>query len=725
MYKEVPTFENDKWSYTAFDTKKQWIDFLKERFIIPGKYRLKETYRWQQMGNNFLSSKEYSSFPKNSEGYNKFWRKEGIKCDRGIIYKLKDKWGEDQTYYVTGYYYFYLNFCPITVKHDKNTEKFAEIWDLDYHSFLYLERAFEEGKYAACNKRRQTGWSYKMAAIVMCDMWFKTKQIIKAFACGLKYLEDLWKMMTVYRNHLKTHTGWIRPFGKDARKELKWHMIWKAQEGGKDIEIGRDNDVQGINTRESSERLVGGRNTLIVSEESGVDPELLKNMGYIDASIKQGEIVTGKFICGGSVGELNNCKGLRTITFNPSDYGFLSVPDLENPLMERVLFIPVQWNYIHPIYDDSDKADVPIPIGFKKCYDEDGNSDVDLALSLIKETRDKKAKQSHEVLTLYCSQNPITLEELYQSRDNSRFNTKLLSKQAVWLESNFEEVTIDLIEEDGNIFHRLIHADPVCDFPLKKNSKREGAIVMVEPPVANPRPYMYFAGVDPVKDIIGGGESLFSIHIYLNYYEEDNVMKGGYPVAWYTGRHFDDNDTFEIGRRLIKYYNAMTNMESDIDSFLSYMKSFNEEHYLLKRGQIPIIKDLVPNSAISNDEYGTRMNTGGSTSRIRKHCENKIQEYIDEKLDIYNDEYGTQIVRYGVERIKDKMLIKELCDYEKGLNMDRFTSFGLALMVAKCYENNRIMQRIFTEPKQEVFVRSNQFSRGFSQFSKSTKLRLR
>lgn len=717
-YLEVPTYKENKWSYTNFATKKDWIDFLRLQFKDVGTYDLTDTKLWQEKGQNYFQNKSYSEFPKNSKGYHDFWLKEGIKCHKGIIWHSINKRGKEVVHYVTGYYYFYLNYCPITVKHENNKERLPEIWDLDYHTFLYLERSFAEGKYAACNKRRQTGWSYKMAAIAMCDLWFKKKQKIKVFSKGSKYVNDYFTMCSVFRNHLITNTGWNRQFWKDGAKDLEWHMIWKAQEAGRDIQIGRDNWLKGINTATNSTNLVGGYNTLVVSEESGVDSDFLKNIGYVDASLKQGDIVTGKFIAGGSVGELKDCEGLRKITYKPEDYGFLSIPDLENPIKKRVLFIPVQWNYIHPITDPNDES---VIIGQIKCYDENGNSDVEKALKLIASTRERKRKQDPASFTLYCSQNPITLDELYQARETNIFDTALISKQRLWLDDNYEDVTVELVEEDNKIVHKYINKHVVSDFPLKHNSEREGCIVMFEPPIKNPKPYMYFAGVDPVQLIEGKGESLFSIHIFLNYYEENNVLKGGYPVAWYTGRYFDDNDTFEIGRRLIKYYNALTTCESDVDSFINYMKSFNEEYYLLKRSQIPIMKDLVPNSSISGDEYGIRMNTGGSSSRVRKHILTKIKEYTEEKLDKFMNEKGEEVIRYGVERIKDRMFLKELEEFDETniTKFDRNTSFGLALMTAKCYESNRVMQKIYTNTVQTNDVKINKIVKSYTQFSKS------
>lgn len=717
-YKKIPTFKDNKWTYTEFTNRKEWIDFLRSQFKEVGKYRLTNTKKWQELGLNYIKNGKYTDAPKNSKGYHEFWLKEGIKCDRGVIYVNKDKWGEDIVHYVTGYYYFYLNYCPITVKHESYKEKFAEIWDLDFHTFLYLERAFAEGKYAGCNKRRQTGWSYKMAAIAMCDLWFKKKQKIKVFSKGSKYINDYWNMCSGYRNHLITNTGWNRQFWKNATKELEWHMIWKAQEAGRDIEIGRDNWIKGINTSTSSFNLVGGYNTLAISEESGVDGDFIKNLGALDASLKQGDIVTGKFIAGGSVGDLKDCEGLREITYNPKTYSFLSVPDLENPLKDRLLFIPVQWNYIHPIYeDDNVPEEDKVIIGLVKCYDEDGNSDIPKAIKLIGETREKRKKQNPASYTFYCSQNPMTLDELYQSRETNIFDNQLITKQILWLEENYKEVTVELKEKDDKIYHELVHKPIVTDFPLKNDSYREGCVVMIEPPIANPKPYMYFAGVDPVKLLLGRGESLFSIHIYLNYYEENNILKGGYPVAHYTGRYFDDNDTFEIGRKLIKYYNAMTTCESDVDSFINYMKSKNEEHYLLKRSQIPILKDLVPNSNISGDEYGIRMNTGGTSSRVKNHGLTKIKEYMEEKLDIRKDDFGNDIIVYGIERIKDKMLLQEWNEYNDKGNFDRNISFMLALITAKCYEANRVMQKIYTNQVKTNNVKIENIIKGFGQFS--------
>ena len=54
-WKKIPTYKEGKWSYTTFESRKEWIDFLKDQFKIPGKYRLKDTHVWKEAGLNWLN----------------------------------------------------------------------------------------------------------------------------------------------------------------------------------------------------------------------------------------------------------------------------------------------------------------------------------------------------------------------------------------------------------------------------------------------------------------------------------------------------------------------------------------------------------------------------------------------------------------------------------------------------------------------------------------------
>ena len=441
--------------------------------------------------------------------------------------------------------------------------------------------------------------------------------------------------------------------------------------------------------------------SLIFMEEAGINSTLDKTYEFIKPTLQIGGLTTGLIVVAGSVGELKECEPLRKFTYNPDDNDFLGVPDLTNPEKSVSLFIPVFWNYVHEIKDSEDNV-----IGHERCFDSDGNSNIPRAIELIRENGLIQARKDPAAYALFKSQYPETLEDLYGARETNIFPIAILSKQSFALD-DYKPITIDIIEDaEGKLTHSLISKPIVTDFPLKSQSYREGAICMVEPPINNPPPFLYFAGVDPVKTLQGVGESLMSVHIFQNFYVENNELKGGKLVAWYTGRNEDTQITFRKIRDLLNYYNAAAVVESDQSSFIDWMiaDKQNYRHRLLKRSQVPILKDLIPNSSIG-DEYGVRMNTGGTSSRVKDYMHTKIIDYVSDILSERILEDGTKIPVYGVERIKDAMLIKEMLNFNNKGNYDRIISFGLALLTAAVYESRQVIHKksSFSEPE-PIFI---------------------
>ena len=552
-----------------------------------------------------------------------------------------------------------------------------------------------------------------MASIIIRDMWFKKKQRIKAWTKGEKYISSLWTIVNQFRAFIQNNTAWRRDFLKDDSKNRTWHMMWKDSTGSL---FGRDNELKGVNAHKETD-LVGGYHTLGIAEEAGINDDLKAQVDYFMASISQGALRTGRLIIGGSVGELKHCEDLRHYTYNPEESGFLGVDDVWVPDKKVSLFIPVQWNYIHHVVDPDDPD---IILDIERCYDEDGNSDVEKALSLIYAYR-KSIEHDPISYTKYCSQNPISLDELYSIRETNIFPIHIINPHYNWLEDNVKPKTIELeynpqdIKEykDPRDYTKLIYKETplyVCeDFPLRPSSIRESNIVINEYPILNPKPYIYFAGVDPVKNLTSGyGSSLMSCYIYQNFYTENGALKGGKYVAWYTGRCYDDNDTFNMVLKLIEFYNAHAIIESDESSFIDWMRNEGKSNYMFRRSQIPILKDLVPNSKIG-DEYGVRMNTGGSSgSRIREYMYEKLITYSQEIMGVLDLPDGRKQQIYGVERIKDKMLLKEMLNFKAGSEsqnkFDRITAAGLALITAECYRASQITQKVFTKDFQQTLA---------------------
>lgn len=508
-------------------------------------------------------------------------------------------------------------------------------------------------------------------------------------------------MVTIRLNNIVVPTKLKRKQSEILKNKISISKI-------KNIELIGPNNFYGFECEDHlytiNDYQITHNSSLIFMEEAGINSTLDKTFEFIKPTLQIGGLTTGLIIVAGSVGELKECEPLRKFTYSPDENDFLGVPDLVNPEKSVSLFIPVFWNYVHEIKDAEDNV-----IGYERCYDDNGNSNIVRAKELILETGLLQARKDPASYALFKSQYPETLEDLYGARETNIFPIAILSKQSFALDE-YRPITIDIIENsEGKLTHSLISKPIVTDFPLKNQSYREGAICMLEPPIENPPPYLYFAGVDPVKSLQGIGESLMSVHIFQNFYVENNELKGGKLVAWYTGRNEDTHVTFRKVRDLLNYYNAAAVVESDQSSFIDWMiaDKQNYRHRLLKRSQVPILKDLVPNSAIG-DEYGVRMNTGGTSSRVKDYMHTKIIDYVSDVLSERILDDGTKIPVYGVERIKDQMLIKEMLNYNNKGNYDRIVSFGLALLTAAVYESRQVIHKksSFSEPA--PMVHSNQ-----------------
>ena len=108
----------------------------------------------------FIATGEYCHYPKGTSEYYNFWETEADKCINGFT--------SDDGDYITGYNYFYLNYCPIQriiYKHDKNDKliktrelSFPDFYDYDYYYFNSIQEAEQEGKHMVVAKARRKGY---------------------------------------------------------------------------------------------------------------------------------------------------------------------------------------------------------------------------------------------------------------------------------------------------------------------------------------------------------------------------------------------------------------------------------------------------------------------------------------------------------------------------------------------------------------------------------------
>jgi hypothetical protein len=114
------------------------------------------------------------------------------------------------------------------------------------------------------------------------------------------------------------------------------------------------------------------------------------------------------------------------------------------------------------------------------------------------------------------------------------------------------------------------------------------------------------------------------------------------------------------------------------------MLARKKQRYLVPRNQIVFLKDVGANANVFQ-EYGWR-NTG---VLFKNHMISYTQDFLSEEIDHIQKDDGTTVkIHYGVERIPDIMLLKEMQAYQDGLNVDRLVAFAALVSFLKIQQAN-------------------------------------
>ena len=189
-------------------------------------------------------------------------------------------------------------------------------------------------------------------------------------------------------------------------------------------------------------------------------------------------------------------------------------------------------------------------------------------------------------------------------------------------------------------------------------------------------------------------DSLCSIYIYKTSREitkhktdgtiEQHIEKDGIVASW-CGRFDDLKKTHERLELIIEWYNAWTVVENNISLFIQYMIEKRKQKYLVPKSQILFLKELQSNVNVFQ-EYGWR----NVSTLFKTNLISYAQQFIEEELDHKTKPDGTIVqITYGIERIPDIMLLKEMQAYRDGLNVDRLVAFCALIAFAKVQQSNR------------------------------------
>lgn len=670
---------NPYYIYNGLDGKAKWTKEYVEAFTEVSLDFLAEEGR-NRRG-------KYTLYSEGTAPYKEFWDREEDRILNGYTYK---------GVHCPGMYYFYLNYCPIFDKLKKKYV-FPNFWDLDFDYFSKIEQAIKEGKHFVTLKKRQCGFSLKNAVPLTYALHTQRGSINYLFAFLESHASKTWSFVKHYLNHINNTTDFYKNRNPDRNDFLKMSFE-EIDSDGKKSEFGYLSELHKVVFKDSPDKGVGGQINVCIIEEGGIFNNLEDVIEYIKPATEQGGIVTGLILLFGSVGDLEKCKGLKEIFYNPEKHGFASFVNNwsidSNKGKECGYYVPEyialypfvdEWgNSIIDSYTEEDKQNLQNNILWQRDIKGKNKAEVYCAVDYIKIKLERERKKNLKAFTLYRTQHPIYPEDAFLSRGLNKFPVDLISKQLANVQGNDALKNygrcVKLQEIEGKIKIETLHRQKRFDeWPVKFKEHTEdlqGNIWIWEDPMPNAPDDLYIASTDSVdQDNLGklNSDSLFAMYVYKRSSGQLNEYTKKELVASLVGRPELIRDIYEQAEYLEKLYNAKNLVENANVGIINYHNNRNTDRYL--QDELMEIKGINPNSNVR------RKKGYHPTVEVKNHGDNLIIQYLKEIIETEYDEKG-EIVKQvlGIERIKDIGLLKEMLGYDEEANCDRLDALRGCLL---------------------------------------------
>jgi hypothetical protein len=390
----------------------------------------------------------------------------------------------------------------------------------------------------------------------------------------------------------------------------------------------------------------------------------------------------------GTGGDMKKFMDAKSLMFDVNNFNFLEYNNQKDENRIHGLFISAKYRmeakeestlgaYLNEP-ESSDLHNVPMLV-----------SNEEKAIEITNDNLEKLKKAGDRVAYLKEKMYyPQEVDDIFLNEDTNIFDIEAAKRQKIrLLQQERTGTPVVLYSEDGTIKHEFTDKQPITNFPLKNSDLKDAPVVIYEFPIENPPYGLYVAGVDPYRQ--GKSEyssSLGSVYIYKRMHEITGEKYQDMFVASYCARP-DKKETWEEqARYLIKYFNARTLVENDEISFIEYMKSKGDAHYLERQPQW--LMEVVPNTTVRR-EYGIHR----SSEKIRNYLHSCLKNYMEEVIYTEKDEEGNVTKELqGVGKIFDPVLLEEIIQYNDSGNFDRIIAAELA--IAQALKMNPIMGKV-------------------------------
>lgn len=604
----------------------------------------------------------------NSE-YRKHWDEEVRRCREGYIRESDGEW-------VTGFLYWFLNYCPMMVnkvipgtRKAVRVESFPFFFEGIYWRFHYLHQAREAGKHAIELAKRGCAKSYSLASIMSHNLILgessevKRRVITVLTAYQKEYLSDS-KDGTLSKfkpgiNFSFKNTPFPRLMLKNSPNEMAWQMGYKDEFG---IESGSLNQVLAVSAKDDSEKLRGKRGWILF-EEMGSFKGLLSLYDITRKSVEDGDYTFATmYLVGTAAEDESDFSSAKTLLYNPDGYNILAIENVyDRPKQGKPTF-----GFFFPSY-----------VNRAGCYNRDGVSDVTKALIEILLAR-HKAKYSADPKSVLrvIAEDPITPAEAIIKVKAAYFPTVALTERLAQLDSDphaFDDVYIgNLTLTSGNKVEFRISND----IPIRKygvDNSTVGALEIFEMPEkqANGEDFnlRYIIGHDPVDNDQAESSSLSSTFV-LDLFT-DRI------VAEYTGRQAFAEDNYEIVRLLCLFYNAKCLYEANKKGLYAYFSKMQCTHLLADTPEYLRDKQMIKYSAFGSGAKGVN-----ASAAINNYANSLIRDWLLQPVPTIIKEGGeekeTNIPR--LYSLRNRALLEELISYTPELNVDRIRALGMVML---------------------------------------------
>lgn len=604
----------------------------------------------------------------NSE-YRKHWDEEVRRCREGYIRESDGEW-------VTGFLYWFLNYCPMMVnkvipgtRKAVRVESFPFFFEGIYWRFHYLHQAREAGKHAIELAKRGCAKSYSLASIMSHNLILgessevKRRVITVLTAYQKEYLSDS-KDGTLSKfkpgiNFSFKNTPFPRLMLKNSPNEMAWQMGYKDEFG---IESGSLNQVLAVSAKDDSEKLRGKRGWILF-EEMGSFKGLLSLYDITRKSVEDGDYTFATmYLVGTAAEDESDFSSAKTLLYNPDGYNILAIENVyDRPKQGKPTF-----GFFFPSY-----------VNRAGCYNRDGVSDVTKALIEILLAR-HKAKYSADPKSVLrvIAEDPITPAEAIIKVKAAYFPTVALTERLAQLDSDphaFDDVYIgNLTLVSGNkVEFRISNDVPIRKYGVDNSTV--GALEIFEMPEkqANGEDFnlRYIIGHDPVDNDQAESSSLSSTFV-LDLFT-DRI------VAEYTGRQAFADDNYEIVRLLCLFYNAKCMYESNKKGLYGYFSKMNCTHLLADTPEYLRDKQMIKYSSFGSNAKGIN-----ASAAINNYANSLIRDWLLQPVPtiIKEDGEDKEVNIPRLYSLRNRALLEELISYTPELNVDRIRALGMVML---------------------------------------------